>query len=378
VAISAEACSEVIRVFDSQGWHRTATEVDLQSGRWLVDTLSMMGVEARAVPFPFSRIDASECVVSAGDFRGAAVQTMDSSLPPPNTTIRGVFGPGSIDLVRVQSHGVAAELDGIRRSDCKAIVAAVAGYPGGTTLLNAWGYDKPDGVPVLQVPETAWEALVAAREAGAPVEVRCGGTRTATTGVNALAVVPGKRRSLPPVVVLTPRSGWWHCAGERGGGLAIWLEVARTADQLGLDRDLVFLATTGHELGFLGIKRYFDSDSDLARRAFAWIHLGANIGAAGAQLMIRASDQALLTVARELAPTFGAISPSPLFATTDRPVGEAGEVLVRGGRFISLVGANAPLFHSTLDRWPGAVDFGVVATAADGVLETIRALDRQV
>ena len=118
MAISAEACSEVIRVFDSQGWHRTATEVDLQSGRWLVDTLSMMGVEARAVPFPFSRIDASECFVSAGNFRVAAVQTMDSGLPPPNTTIRGVFGPGSIDLVRVQSHGVAAELDGIRRSDC--------------------------------------------------------------------------------------------------------------------------------------------------------------------------------------------------------------------------------------------------------------------
>jgi hypothetical protein len=123
--------------------------------------------------------------------------------------------------------------------------------------------------------------------------------------------------------VLTPRSGWWHCAGERGGGLAIWLEVARTADQLGLDRDLVFLATTGHELGFLGIKRYFDSDPDLARRAFAWIHLGANIGAAGAQLMIRASDQGLLTVARELAPTFGAISVSALrtlIGQSERPV----------------------------------------------------------
>ena len=377
MVISTEACSEIVRVYDSQGWHRTATGVDNQSGRWLIDTLSTMGLEASAVPFPFSRIDASECFVSARGFRVDAVHLVDSGLPPPNTTVRGVFGPGDIDLVRAQSHGVAAELDGIRRSDCKAIVVAVAGHSAGTTLLNAWNYDNPGRVPIVQVPETAWQDLVAARDAGVPVEVRCGGTRTATTGVNVRAAIPGKHGALPPIVVLTPRSGWWHCAAERGGGIAIWLEVARTAGQLGLERDLVFLATTGHELGFLGVKRDSDSDPDLPGNALAWIHLGANIGAAGAQLLIRASDPGLLAVAREMAPAFGAISPPPLFATTDRPVGEAGEVFVRGGRFVSLVGANAPVFHSTLDRWPDAVDFGVVATAADGVLETIRALDRQ-
>ena len=66
MVISREACSETVRVYDSQGWHRTATEVDNQSGQWLIDTLSTMGLEASAVPFPFSRIDASECLVSAG------------------------------------------------------------------------------------------------------------------------------------------------------------------------------------------------------------------------------------------------------------------------------------------------------------------------
>jgi len=32
------------------------------------------------------------------------------------------------------------------------------------------------------------------------------------------------RTNYAPRWVLAQRSGWWHCAGERGGGLACWLE----------------------------------------------------------------------------------------------------------------------------------------------------------
>ena len=39
-----------------------------------------------------------------------------------------------------------------------------------------------------------------------------------------IARVAGADAALAPIAVLTPRSGWWHCAGERGGGIAIWLE----------------------------------------------------------------------------------------------------------------------------------------------------------
>jgi hypothetical protein len=229
----------------------------------------------------------------------------------------------------------------------------------------------------VQVPATAWAELVAARDAGVPVEVCCGGTRTETTAINLFASISGKHKGKAPIVLLTPRSGWWECAGERGGGLAIWLEVARKARELALERDLILLATTGHELGFLGIKRYFDADPELARRALAWIHLGANIGAAGSQLFVRASESGLLALVQDMAPEFRAISPPPLFATADRPVGEAGEVFAHGGRFVSLVGAGFPLFHSTLDRWPHAIDSDAIASAAKGVVQIIRALDRQ-
>lgn len=377
MATSAEACSEIVRAFDGQGWHRTATDVDHQSGEWLLETLKASGLDSRAVAFPFSRVDASACSVSSGTFHVEGVHLSDSGLPPANTTIRGTFAPESIYLVRTESHGLASELDGIRRGNVRAVVIAVAGHPGGITLLNAWSYDHPGGVPIVQVPASAWDELAAARESSAPVEVHCGGIRTETSAFNVFATIPGRRPELPPIVVLTPRSGWWQCAGERGGGLATWVEVARAAVDAGFERDLVFLATTGHELGFLGIKRYFDFDPELPTRALAWIHLGANIGAAGARLLIRASDSELLSIARDLAPAFRTVSPPPVFSTSERPVGEAGEVLIRGGRFVSLVGADAPLFHSTLDRWPGAIDSTAIAAAADGVLQIIEELDRQ-
>lgn len=377
LVISAKACSEIVRTFDNQGWHRTATEVDQQSGQWLVRSLQAIGLDARAIPFPFGRVDASESSVSAGSFQVSAVHLMDSTLPPPNTTVRGFFGPGSVHLVQTEPHGVASGVEGARRGNFDAIVVAVAGEREGTALLNAWNYDNPGGAPVVQVPAAAWGDLVAARDAGLPVEVRCGGTRTEMTAFNVFATIPGSRGDKAPIVMLTPRSGWWHCAGERGGGLAIWLEVARIARELSLERDLVLLATTGHELGFVGVKRYFDAEPELARRAIAWIHLGANIGAMESQLMVRASDAALLALVRDVATDFRAIAPAPVVGISDRPVGEAGEVFVRGGRFVSLVGAGFPLFHSTLDRWPQAINTTAIVAAGHGVLQIIGALDRE-
>ena len=377
MAVLPEACSEIIQEFDSQGWHRTATGVDQQSGRWLAHRLESLGLAACLMPFPFSRIDPSACSVSAGPFRVAAVPLMDSALPAPDTTICGEFRPGSIGLVRAEAHGIATELEHIRRDDYTAIVLVVAGPPNGVTLLNAWHYDEPRGVPTVQVPVAAWDALVAARDGGVPVEVRCGGVRTETTASNVFATVAGTRPETAPIVLLTPRSGWWQCVGERGGGLAIWIEVARLVGGLSLERDLIFLATTGHELGFIGVKRYLDSDPSLARRAVAWVHLGANIGAAGSQLVVRASDSGLLKLAREATGALSAISPPPLFEVSGRPVGEAGEVFARGGAFVSMVGSGFPLFHSTLDRWPGAIDADAIAAAGDGVLQVLKALDRQ-
>ena len=378
--VSAETCSEIVREFDSQGWHRTATETDEASGRWLLDRLKAAGAPGRAVPFPFSRVDLDESFIRVGETTIASVPLMDSCLPPSGTAIRGTFGtaenPGNIVLIRLGAHGMAAELEATRSTNQEAVVACVAGAEGGASLLNAWRYDAPTGPPIIQVPDAAWATLEAAQRAGTELEIHCGAKRTETQASNVRADIPGTNRSLAPLIVLTPRSGWWHCAGERGGGLAILLELVRLVRDAQFGRDVIFLANTGHELGFLGAKRYFAAEPDLARRAKATIHLGANIGAAGAPLMIRSSDEALLEVAR-IAPSLKILPTEPEFAVSENPVGEAAVVHSHGGRFISLVGPGFSLFHSTLDRWPDAIAPTAIAAAGDAVFEMLIALDRE-
>jgi hypothetical protein len=267
---------------------------------------------------------------------------------------------------------MAPEVESVRNAGHVAVVAAVTGEPGGASLLNAWHYDDPKGSPIVQVPGTDWARLERARAASTPVEIRCGAARTETTASNIRSVVPGSDPVAAPLVVLTPRSGWWHCAGERGGGIAIWLELARIVAESKFRRDVVFLANTGHELGFLGAERYMDADPDLPKRAKAWIHLGANIGAAESPLVVRAPDDELLALARGV-PSFA--DSAPQFMINTSPGGEARVIFNHGGRFISLVGAGFPLFHSTLDRWPQAIDPPAIARAGDAVFEMLLALD---
>lgn len=375
--VSPETCSTVIQEFDAQGWHRTATEVDTASGRWLLDRLKRIGASAEAIPFAFSRVDFDESSVRVGGKTIDAVPLVDSCLPESGTVIRGTFGgggDGSLALVQFGAHGMAADLEALRTADCAAVVACIEGAPGGASLLNAWHYDNPEGPPIVQVPGSNFEALRAAQGSGTVVEIRCGATRTETEAHNIRADIHGKVRNLAPLVVLTPRSGWWHCAGERGGGLAIWLELVRLVRDAGFARDVIFLATTGHELGFLGAKRYFDANPTLASSAKMTLHLGANIGAAGAPLMVRSSDDGLLQEARaaKWLENFGS---KPKFATSKNPAGEAGVVYSHGGRFVSFIGPGFALFHSSLDRWPQAINPTAIAAAGDAVFEILQSLD---
>ena len=94
-----------------------------------------------------------------------------------------------------------------------------------------------------------------------------------------VAEVAGRDGTLDPVVVITPRSGWWRCAAERGGGLACWLEAIRAMAEARPARRVQFLASSGHELGHLGLDEFLLANPRLVGTAYAWVHLGANIGA---------------------------------------------------------------------------------------------------
>jgi hypothetical protein len=378
MTISADRCSEIIRAFDGQGWHRTATPGDDASTEWLIAELAACGADARSEAFPFVRVDADECVVKVGDDRFEAVPLSDSGLPEGRFALEGRIsekpGAGGIAVSHANHQGEDREFDDLRQGAWQAVIAAVGDPAHGVALRNALRYDAPSGAPVFQLPATALPLLIAARDAGLDARVEGRITRTETMATNVAGRVRGADSRKQPLVVLTPKSGWWHCAGERGGGLAIFLELAREIGSHPLGRDVVFVATTGHELGFIGAQRFLRAHPELAALALAWLHLGANIGAAGTRTVIRSSEGDLDAVVREAVAATGRPD-ATLQVTPNAPHGEAAIVAQHGGRYVSVVGGPFALFHSIDDRWPVAIDAEAIAANATLMLELLRGLD---
>jgi hypothetical protein len=226
----------------------------------------------------------------------------------------------------------------------------------------------------LQVSSEHESWLTEAAAAGRSVRVVASATRTRAQGINVIARVGGARSDLAPVVVITPRSGWWHCAGERGGGIACWLEAIRAAAGARAPRPALFLASSGHELGHLGLDHFLHARPALVKEAAAWIHLGANIGAAGGAMRLQALDDAIAGMAVDALQRAGAALDRQVPRGTV-PAGEARNIHTGGGRYVSVLGTSR-FFHSIADRFPDAVDVPAVVRYALAVADVLGQLRR--
>ena len=179
---------------------------------------------------------------------------------------------------------------------------------------------------------------------------------------NVTAEITGRDRTLRPLVFMAPRSGWWHCASEQGSRLVCWLEVMRVLAAAKPRRNCLFVAMSGHELGFLGINPYLESRSDLIKRAEAWIFFGSDIGAPRQPNLIHASDDALEQwIVTGLRNEGLAMDSKEQHSSMAR--GETGTVQRGGGRFVTLACASQ-VYHNVADRWPEAVDVSLLARYA--------------
>jgi hypothetical protein len=364
--------ADVIRAYDVQGFHRTATDVDHASAQWLVEQVAEAGAKAGLEPFTLQRVDVTTAFVEAGSQRADGLPLFDGAFTNAKG-IEGTLGPGgssaSIILTSLDPAAISSEgrsIAALRRSPTtRAIVAITKGAHAGLIPTNAVDFTAPYGVPVLQVGSEHESWLSDAAAAGRRVTLVAAASRTAATANNVITRVEGERADLPPVVVITPRSGWWHCASERGGGIACWLEAIRTAATATAPRPVWFLASSGHELGHLGLDHFLDQRQALVKSAAAWMHLGANIGAARGLARLQVSDDAIAAMAASALKQSGAALDRQVPRGTV-PAGEARNIHLGGGRYVSLLGT-AQLFHSVADRFPDAVDVPGVSRYAAAV-----------
>ena len=192
-----------------------------------------------------------------------------------------------------------------------AIIAVTMGGNPGLCPVNAGWFSEPFGPPVLQVSSEHLAAIEDAAGSRLEVQVVAHATRQDAQAFNVVSEIRGADPARPPVCVMTPRSGWHANASERGGGLVCWLETMRSGRRGanrrraagGLLRTVRFVASSGHELGHLGLHDYLHRHPALAREAYAWIHFGANIGTSTGDTGMTPSDDRLRDAAvRALAP----------------------------------------------------------------------------
>jgi hypothetical protein len=361
----AQRVTVLIDEFAAQGFHRTATSVDHFSADWLANRVRQAGLTPDLEPFTLSRIDLVTNTVIVNDRRIDGIPLFDGSFTGA-TGIRGRLGPAdstaAIALTETAVNAAGAGALGTLRRERRhqAIIAVTRGRRPGLCPSNADSFNEPFGPQVLQVSSEEAAFLSEQARRGADAHVTTHVIRIASTAVNVTTMLPGADPSLRPLVVMTPRSGWYWCASERGGGIACWLEVMRSLKASRPKRTVYFVASSGHELGHLGINAFIDKRPGMVKQAVAWMHFGANIGAGTDPTnTLQASDDELDAMVTRVLASNG--------LTVDRrarrgavPGGEAEAVHRGGGRYLSIIGGNE-LFHNPEDRGPRAIDAAATA-----------------
>lgn len=374
-----------IQAWDSQGTHRTATPGDEAGADWLAGEAEKLGARVTIETFDLDRIDTDAAFVEIEGVRIPGEKMFDAPDTPDGrvmalATVGPGPGDGDIHVLALPPTAVySPEFSKLRReSRNKAMVVITLGGAPGLALLNAEHFRAPFGPPILQLPSTEHDRVINAAKQGAALRVVVRSRRVAAKARNIVVTLPGRDRTRPPLVVMTPRSSWWQSTAERGGGLVCWLESLRALLANPPARDVILTANSGHELGHIGLDEFLARrpgwDRPAAGGGATWVHYGANIGSAGGKLFVQsAADDLRALVADEL--TRNGRPADALAEKTVVPNGETRDIHKAGGHYLTLVGSNT-LFHLPQDRWPHAVDIDAVSAIAAGSAAMVLALSR--
>jgi hypothetical protein len=370
-----------LQAWDSHGVHRTGTPGDGAGADWLTREAAAIAGPVTTEWFNFERIDPVAAYIEIDGKRIDGEALFDG----PDTAPGGVQGPathqnghGDIAVMELPPSAVyGQEYQRMRReSQHRAHVIVTIGGAPGLALFNAEAFRTPFGPPTVQISSVERDRLLAALARNARFRVVVQNKRTPAQARNIVLTIPGRDRTGPPVVIMTPRSSWWQSTSERGGGIVCWLETLRALKANPPAVDVIFSANTGHELGHTGLDDFVARRPGWETKA-TWIHYGANIGATSSKLMLMSAHDDLRALAVKHLTAAGQ-KPDLLAEKSAVPTGETKDIHKAGGRYLTLVGppSTSPLFHLPQDRWPHAVDIGAIARVSEGMANAVVELTR--
>ena len=353
--------SSIIQEYDSQGYHRTGTITDHLSADWLIDRISSIGLSATKEVFHLNRVNPITSNIKINDSIIEGLPMFDCLYTDENG-INGTIGLYGDDVdipVFEMDHGNINYsedlLDARQSKKYKAVIVLTMGESPGLMAINTPEFGKHYGVPVLQISGESKEQIEYAISSHTSVQVTVHAEFEQSESYNIVTEIKGLNNNLKPIVVMTPRSGWWNCASERGGGIACWLEVMQHILLNKVSRNVIFVATSAHELGAYGIQSFLGKRPHFIEKVSNWIHFGANIGAS---VMPGTRFCSSNTQLKEI--TTNALVKEKIIDATAIDLGvilgrESAFVANLGADVVVLQGTNA-LFHLQDDRWPISVD----------------------
>lgn len=346
------------------GEKRSGGAGDNACGDWMEQSLADLGFETQRQSFSAPFFEPRNCTLSAeGGEAHVWAQPIVVPTPPEGLTapLVRVDAQGQtshalsgaialIDLAHARWSsmfwsGVADPVRAAFAAGARACVIITNGPSGKIIALNTDGRDPLYEAPIaLLAPKDAAPFLAAAH--------------TASSGRLTLTGVKGRRPAFNLMgrldrgagrwlAVSTPRSGWFTCAGERGGGVAAFLHMARWATRHAPGHDLLFVCNSGHEYQYLGAEELLRDHAPPPEQTDFWLHLGANLAArdwhdsvGGLQPLPGTDSQRYLVVSPSLLPAArasfsGLAGLSAPYSSDELSAGELSNVLAAGYRNVA-------------------------------------------
>ncbi len=287
--LSPEALrADVIR-YAGMGEHRTASTVDLATARWIKDEMRAAGLQAAFDSWSLRRFQLDSCWVETLGTRIGAFPLWhpapigNEPIDLPLADGEDLTGKAALvlfeDLMVTAKSDHAARIETTVRAGARAIIGCAPHASGeiyGQNVIPPHN-QHPWPIPVLMVAPRHWHILKDAAAHGDLVTLCLSGRDDPAAAAH--NVISRLDRGSRRIIVSTPQSGWFRCAGERGAGVALLLGLARWAAASNMPQSFLFLSNSGHEIGHMGIHHIFERDIlPPPDQTDFWLHLGASIG----------------------------------------------------------------------------------------------------
>lgn len=358
-----------VKAYSALGEHRTAGKADRETSAWLAKQLEGFGFTAKLLPFRVRQFQFESARLEAN---GRPIPCFPLWIPratgaPLRAAIARASVKNCVAIARFPKGGALTPAHGaviqpLIDAGAAAIIGVTPSDSGELVALNSSASAEPWPTPILLVGPPEEMNLRGVNDVTISIQGRDEPRAEAFVTVGEIGT--GKKR----IVISTPSSGWFHCAGERGPGIAMWLALARWSSHRESDVRYTFVASSGHELGEQGMHSFL-AQAPRPDEVSVWLHLGASIAARG-------STRRLMTNRREWLPVlsrnFGSMSGlRPL--VTDAPPGELARLAKLGYRCFGIAGGHT-LFHSPGDL-PATTSAALLEPVGQALLRTIADLE---